>query len=133
MGWLVEGRAFLLSAWSTNVGADVVFMIGSIAGAVGGVRMAKRSVGRSIALAALITWATYAIALTLHGRIGPTVDFSGLSGTGMGSGVSSGPSAGELLAGYLLLPLVGLPGFVFAVLLPAIARRALGRFFLRGR
>ena len=58
VGWLFEGPVFLLRAWSTNVGADVVFIIGSIAGAVGGVTLAKRSVGLSIVLAALITWAT---------------------------------------------------------------------------
>src|SRR5260370_24200850 len=59
-----------LVVWSTSIAADIVFVVGSIAGAVAGVAVARATRG-SITLAAVITALTYRIpgeiALTAFG------------------------------------------------------------------
>jgi hypothetical protein len=106
--------ATFLVAWSTSVVADAVFVIGSIAGAVAGVIVARRSGVGSIAVAAVAAWLTYTIAAALI--LGPV---------GMpGEGGPPAPGADDSFRGILIFvaPLIGIVGLVFAAVTPSIAR-----------
>jgi hypothetical protein len=114
-----EGLLGVLLVWSTSIAADIVFVIGSIAGAVAGVTVAKSRRG-SIALTAVIIWLTYGIAaeiaLTAFSSLAqdasPTVSPDNL------------PNVGIVLADA---PLLGLTGVAFASIVPTLLRERLRR------
>ena len=113
--WL--GLLGLLVVWSTSIAADVVFVIGSIAGAVAGVAVARTTRG-SITLTAVITALTYGIAAEIALRA-----FSSLLNAG-----SPSPQDFTSLGTVLVdAPLLGLAGVAFASITPALLRQRIKR------
>jgi hypothetical protein len=115
--WWV-GPFGVLVVWWTSTAADVVFVIGSIAGAVVGVTVAK-SRRNSIALSGLIACLTYGIAAEVA-----------LSAFGALVGVGSPPPDGFPSLGMVLVdaPLLGIAGVAFAAIAPALLRERVKRF-----
>ena len=113
--WL--GPLGLLEVWSTSIAADIVFVTGSIAGAVAGVAVARSTRG-SITLAAVITALTYGFAAEIALRA-----FSSLQTTGSPSSQDFA-SLGTVLVDA---PLLGLAGVAFASIAPALLRERVKR------
>jgi Na+-transporting NADH:ubiquinone oxidoreductase subunit NqrE len=114
-----EGLLGVLLVWSTSIAADIVFVIGSIAGAVAGVTLA-RSRRSSIALTAVITSLTYGIAAEIA-----LIAFSGLAqGTSPAPSPDNLPNLGIVLADA---PLLGLAGVAFASVAPTLLRERVRR------
>jgi hypothetical protein len=112
--WL--GPLGLLVVWSASIAADIVFVIGSIAGAVAGVAVARSTRG-SITLTAVITALTYGIAAEIAVRA-----FGGLVG-------GSPPPQDFSNLGTVLVdaPLLGAAGVAFASITPALLRERVKR------
>jgi hypothetical protein len=112
--------AVFVGTWSTSIVADAVFVIGSVASAIAGVLVAKRSKLGSLTLAAVLTWLTYTI--TAAFIVGPM---------GMpGEGGSPPPGADDPYRGIVILvaPLFGAVGLIFAAIAPTVAHGYLVRF-----
>jgi hypothetical protein len=113
--WL--GPVGVLVVWSMSIAADVVFVVGSIAGALVGVTVAKSTRG-SIALAGVITWLTYGIAADIALKA---------FGTPLGGGSPPPDSFPNLGIVLVDAPLVGLAGVAFAAVAPALLRERVKR------
>jgi hypothetical protein len=118
--WL--GPLGLLVVWSTSVPADVVFVIGSTAGAVAGVAVASSTRG-SITLTAVITALTYGIAAEIALRAFSSV---------LNAGSPSSQAFSSLGTVLVDAPLLGLAGVAFASITPALLRKRVKRLLAAG-
>jgi hypothetical protein len=112
-----DAAAEFLRWWRTSAAADAVFVVGSIAGGVAGMMLAKTSKLGSIGLAAVLTGLTYTTAAALYNAA------TCAQVTGCGYALIDPFRGGAVL----LTPLYGSVGLVFAAVAPAFARGHLVR------
>jgi len=113
------GLLGVLLVWSTSITADIVFVIGSIAGAVAGITLFRSRRG-SIAVTLAITWLTYGIAADIALKAFGNL----LQGGAASAGSDNLPNLWIVLADA---PLIGLAGVAFASVAPTLMRERIKR------